>query len=61
MREKQGSGGAKARIHLICAIVALLCVAIMFVPAGRERGRAQKRSSWAAACSYSAWSRLWRG
>jgi len=38
MREKQGSGGAKARIHLICAIVALLCVAIMFVPAGRERG-----------------------
>ena len=44
MREKQGSGGAKARIHLICAIVALLCVAIMFVPAGRERGRTTQYS-----------------
>ena len=44
MREKQGSGGAKARIHLICAIIALLCVAIMFVPAGRERGRATQYS-----------------
>ena len=39
MREKQGSSGAKTRIHVICAIVALLCVAVMFVPAGRERGR----------------------
>ena len=32
MREKQGSSGAKTRIHVICAIVALLCVAVMFVP-----------------------------
>lgn len=43
MCKKQGSGGAKARIHLICAIVALLCVAIMFVPAGRERGFATRQ------------------
>ncbi len=31
-----------SHIHLICAIVALLCVAVMFVPASRERGRASQ-------------------
>lgn len=29
---------AKSKINLICGIVALLCVAAMFVPIGRERG-----------------------
>ena len=38
MPAKRSAGKGKPGIHLICALIALLCVAVMFVPAGRERG-----------------------
>ena len=34
------------KINLICGIVAILCVAVMFVPMGEERGHGNQFNQW---------------
>ncbi|MBR2571603.1 MAG: hypothetical protein IKE30_05690 [Clostridia bacterium] len=38
MSESKGRAKPRSAIHRVCAIVALACIAVMFVPVGQERG-----------------------